>query len=251
LFSAPKPTFGAPTSSAGFGFPQTTTTSTASSSLFGAKPTTGFGATPTQTFGAAPAATTPFGGFGNLQTIVIIKLFLKIRLNYVQIKFPAFVGTSGTGLFGNSQTSFGAKPAAPLTFGTATSTAPTLGFGTPSSQTLFGGTTATSTAKPLFGTNTAFGNTGFGTTSGFGTTTGGLTGGIGGGTTSSLFGSSQPSASASPFGTAQQASGSSSGSQLPIHQYILTLSEISQSSDHPLFRKMLEPSGVLLKKITN
>lgn len=173
----------------------------------------------------------------------------KLLLKSVDFKPYDCVGTGGTGLFGNSQTSFGAKPAAPLSFGTATSTAPTLGFGTPSSQSLFGGTTATSAAKPLFGTNTAFGTTGFGTTSAFGATTGGLTGGMGGGgTTSSLFGSSQPAASASPFGTAQQAAGSSSGSQLPIHQYILTLSEISQSSDHPLFRKMLEPSGLWLKK---
>lgn len=149
---------------------------------------------------------------------------------------------TGTGLFGGStaQTAFGTKPAAPLSFGTATSTAPALTFGQPSSQPLFGGATATSAAKPgLFGTNTTFGTAGFGT-SGFGTNTG-LTSGIGGGTTNSLFGSGQQSSSS--FGATQPAAGSSGGSQLPIHQYILTLSEISQSSDHPLFRKMLEPSG--------
>jgi len=70
LFSAPKPTFGATTSSAGFGFPQTTTTSTASSSLFGPKPATaGFGATQTPAFGATPAASTSFAGFGSLERI--------------------------------------------------------------------------------------------------------------------------------------------------------------------------------------
>ena len=126
------------------------------------------------------------------------------------------------------------------TFGTATSTPSTLGFGQTSS--IFGGT-ATATAKPgMFGANTGFSNTGFGTTPAFGTTTGGIGGsapGIFGNTslgaapTSLSFGSSQP-----PIGT--------SSSQLPIHQYILTLSEISQSSAHPLFRKMLEPSGIKL-----
>lgn len=217
LFGAAKPAFGAPTSTTGFGFPQTTTTTSTGTSLFGAKPATGFGATPTPAFGAAPAQTTQpaFGGFG-----------------------------SGTGLFGGTtaQTPFGAKPAAPLTFGTATSTAPTLGFGQTSTSSMFGATTGASPAKPLFGTATGFGGTtGFGSSTGFGSTPlGGA--GIGGATTTpSLFGTA--TTGAAPFGSPQTAAGAPGSGQLPIHQYILTLSEISQSSDHPLFRKMLEPSG--------
>lgn len=210
LFNAPKTAMGVQTSTAGFGFPQTTTTQSAGTNIFGAKPVTGFGATSTPAFGGTPAQTTTpaFSGFG----------------------------TAGTGLFTPGQPAFGVKPAGP-TFGTATSTAPTLGFGqTPS---MFGGTSAASAKPGLFGTTTSFGSSGFGTTPSFGTNVGGM------GTTApgSLFGGTGIGAPTSlSFGTTQPAAGAST-SQLPIHQYILTLSEISQSSDHPLFRKMLEPSG--------
>ena len=57
---------GVQTSTASFGFPQTTTTQSAGSNIFGAKPITGFGATPTPAFGTTPAQTSApaFGGFG-------------------------------------------------------------------------------------------------------------------------------------------------------------------------------------------
>lgn len=147
-----------------------------------------------------------------------------------------FVGT-GTGLFGapSATTPFGAKPAGPLTFGATTSTAPTLGFGQTSTSSLFGGQPGATTAKPLFGgTTSSFGNTGFGTTTGFGSTTG-----MGAPSTGSLFGGGGTNTGTSSFGNAQTAP----AGQMPIHQYFKTLSEITQSSDHELFRKLLEPNG--------
>lgn len=145
-------------------------------------------------------------------------------------------------MFTAGQSAFGTKPAVGNTFGTTTSTAPTLGFGqTPS---LFGGTSAASAKPGLFGTTNTFGNSGFGTTPSFGTGTG-----MGTAAPGSLFGNTTIGTNSSTsFGASQPPAGTGS-SQLPIHQYILTLSEISQSSDHPLFRKMLEPSGKNFLKI--
>lgn len=149
-----------------------------------------------------------------------------------------YQGNTGTGLFTAGQTPFGAKPAGTgPTFGTATSTQSTLGFGqTP----MFGGASTATTKPGLFGGTTSFGTPGFGTTPNFGT----APGGIGTATQGSLFGNTSigTGSTSLSFGSAQPPAATGS-SQLPIHQYILTLSEISQSSDHPLFRKMLEPSG--------
>jgi nuclear pore complex protein Nup98-Nup96 len=159
-----------------------------------------------------------------------------------QISTVFFIGVTGTGLFTPGQTAFGVKPAG-QTFGAVTSTPSNLGFG---QTTMFGGASAANAKPSPFG-GTTFGSSGFGTTPSFGTATGGM----GTGAPGSLFGNTSigaPSTSMS-FGTTQPTTGTSS-SQLPIHQYILTLSEISQSSDHPLFRKMLEPSGKPLRMNT-
>lgn len=158
-----------------------------------------------------------------------------------------FAGTSGTGLFSAGQSAFGAKPTGVAPAFGATSTPSTLGFGQTGS--IFGGTSAASAKPGLFGTSTSFGTSGFATTPSFGSTTGG----IGTNAPGSMFGNTTLGASTAsqPFGAAAPAPGTGSTSQLPIHQYILTLSEISQSSDHPLFRKMLEPSGILLNFMKN
>lgn len=166
-----------------------------------------------------------------------VALFLKCRF-----KSYAFeIGTGGTGLFGSggAQTGFGAKPAAPSLFGTSTATQPTMGgFGQPAQPPLFGATgTATAPKQSLFGSTGGFGSGGFGATTSF-AAPGAPSAGTG------LFGGASTALpiAAAPLG---QAAPAPAESQLPIHQYILTLSEISQSSDHPLFRKMLEPSGML------
>lgn len=156
-----------------------------------------------------------------------------------------FVGTGSTGLFGapSASTPFGAKPAGQLSFGATTSTAPTLAFGQTSTGSLFGGQQGATTAKPLFGgTTPSFGNSGFGTTTGFGNTMS-----MGAPSTGSLFGASGTNAGTSNFGGAPTAA----GGQMPIHQYFKTLSEITQSSDHPIFRKLLEPNGTSFYIILN
>lgn len=150
-------------------------------------------------------------------------------------------------MFGTTtQPAFGAKPGGTTPFGATTATQPTLSFGQPAQTSLFGSTSsATAPKQGLFGTTTGFGTTSFGATPNFSST------GIANAGTGSLFGGggSTLTNATVPLG---QPPTNPTDSQLPIHQYILTLSEISQSSDHPLFRKMLEPSGkwrVLVLKI--
>ena len=144
---------------------------------------------------------------------------------------------------------FGAKPATTgLTFGAPTSAAgPTFGGFGQQSSSLFPGATASTAAKPgLFGTG-AFGTPSFSGTTGFGATPA-LGTGLGTNTTGMNFGTSTGGTGLS-LGTGQPLAPTSAPSQLPAHQYILALSELSQTSDHPLFRKMLEPSGTYFRNV--
>jgi len=153
------------------------------------------------------------------------------------------IGT-GTGLFGSTATqpSFGTKPAASTTLNFGAAAAPTFGFASQQSSTLFGQQPAA--AKPLF--SSSFGNAATAPAAGslFGQPSTGI------GSSLSLNPTGFGGLSNTSFGSQPAAAGASgatqNGQQLPIHQYILTLSEISQSSDHPLFRKMLEPTGTSL-----
>ena len=215
MFSTPKPAFGATTTTSSFGFAPTSTPS-AASSLFSNKPQgTGFGtAAP---FGATTTSAAPahFGTFTNNN------LF-----------------TASTA----APNAFGAKPATTgIGFGAPTTAAPPFGFGQQSTGTsLFGNNAANTAAKPLFsstGFGTGFGNS-FGSTPAIGTAP------LGGATSTSMpFGVNSAGGAVNFGGTQQMAPNTITSPQLPVHQYILTLSEMSQTSDYPLFRKMLEPSG--------
>ncbi|ETN61956.1 nuclear pore complex protein nup98 [Anopheles darlingi] len=206
-------TLGAPAAGTSFNFGTNAQTSTAGSTLFGAKPANTFGTLGGTTFGQNATSSAPSFGFGtNTNT------------------------AAGGSFFGNSFN----KPAAP-TFGLGTGTATGGGLGTGGGLTFGTGTTSlfgNTANKPGglgTGTGSLFGNTstlGTGTgafgTMGMGTTFGGGIGGIGG--TAGIGGIGGMTAT-------------NAGQQtVPIHQQILAMAS-SPYGDTAIFKGIKPLAG--------